>query len=143
MKFNYPNPFPKQEKHIVEKIRILDYLYHSTPSFIRKHENMNSLLILPPKTEYQLKLNKDIERVHIILFFIFFIFNKNMLFFNKISNYFYNSFYSIRWEQNALRITWSRWIIMGFLKLERKKGNSLLWSKKITHLNSWKTNHFI
>jgi len=66
VKFNYPNPFQKQEKNLIEKIRILDYLTSATPSFIRKPENINSLLILPPKTEFQLKFNKDLEKVHLL-----------------------------------------------------------------------------
>ena len=63
IKFNYPNPFQKQEKNIKEKIRI-DYLTYSTPNFIRKPENMNALLILPPKTEFQLKFDKDPKKAH-------------------------------------------------------------------------------
>jgi len=63
VKFNYPNPFQKQEKNIIGKIRI-DYLTYSTGNFIRKPENNNYLLILPPKTEFQLKFYKNPEKVH-------------------------------------------------------------------------------
>ena len=73
VKFNYPNPFQKQEKSIMEEIRILDYCTHSTPSFIRIPENVNSLLILPPKTEFQLKFNKDLEKVLTIKFIIIYL----------------------------------------------------------------------
>lgn len=65
--FNYPSPYQKIEKKLTEKINILDSLAHKIIPFIRKSESMNSLLLLTPKSEYQLKFNKDITKV-IILF---------------------------------------------------------------------------
>lgn len=64
-KFNYPTPFQKVERTLIEKIRILDYLTHSLIPYIRKTEAINNVFILPPKSEYQLLLNKDISKVYL------------------------------------------------------------------------------
>lgn len=62
-KFNYPYPHQKYEKKLIEKIEIIDTLKHGLIQFIHSPENLNIPLILPPRSEYHLKLNMDISKV--------------------------------------------------------------------------------